>query len=58
MPGFKLPTGLKTAYSAMAMVVIHQPFYSPNLMLCDFHLFGPVKKHLGATVGQVLKWHR
>ena len=47
-----------TVYSAMARVVTHQPSYSPNLMLCGFHLFGPVKKHLGATVGQVLKWHR
>jgi len=58
MPGFNLPTGLMTAYSAMVRVVKHQLSCSPNLMLYGFHLFGPVKKHLAATVGQVLKWHR
>jgi histone-lysine N-methyltransferase SETMAR len=37
--------------------VLDHPPYSPDLALSDFHLFGPLKKHLGgrrfATDGEV-----
>jgi hypothetical protein len=27
--------------------LLDHPLYIPNLALSDFHLFGPLKKHLG-----------
>jgi hypothetical protein len=29
--------------------IMNHPLYSPNLVPSDFHLFGPMKVHLGGT---------
>ena len=46
---FILPAGLVTGYSAnRCLDVLDDPHFSPDLMLSDFYIFGPLEKDLAS----------
>jgi len=47
--GFILPAGLVTGYSVNSCLdVLDHPYFSPDLMLSDFHIFGRLEKDLAS----------